>query len=100
MGTIFEYLIRKFKEASNEAAGQFYTPRDIIRLMVKLVFEPGPRQLAKEKLIAIYDPACGTGGMLTIAKEHLLGAINPGPESISTGRRSTRRPTPLPKPTC
>ncbi|MDO8544256.1 MAG: type I restriction-modification system subunit M N-terminal domain-containing protein [Opitutaceae bacterium] len=40
MGTIFEYLIRKFKEASNEAAGQFYTPRDIIRLMVKLVFEP------------------------------------------------------------
>lgn len=77
MGTIFEYLIRKFKEASNEAAGQFYTPRDIIRLMVKLVFEPDRAKLAKEKLIAIYDPACGTGGMLTIAKEHLLGAINP-----------------------
>lgn len=77
MGTIFEYLIRKFKEASNEAAGQFYTPRDIIRLMVKLVFEPDRKKLAKEKLIAIYDPACGTGGMLTIAKEHLLGAINP-----------------------
>ncbi|MCY2987444.1 MAG: class I SAM-dependent DNA methyltransferase [Planctomycetota bacterium] len=77
MGTIFEYLIRKFKEASNEAAGQFYTPRDIIRLMVKLVFEPDRRKLAKEKLIAIYDPACGTGGMLTNAKEHLLGAINP-----------------------
>ena len=77
MGTIFEYLIRKFKEASNEAAGQFYTPRDIIRLMVKLVFEPDRAKLAKEKLIAIYDPACGTGGMLTVAKEHLLGAINP-----------------------
>jgi type I restriction enzyme M protein len=77
MGTIFEYLIRKFKEASNEAAGQFYTPRDIIRLMVKLVFEPDRAKLAKEKLIAIYDPACGTGGMLTIAKEHLLAAINP-----------------------
>ncbi len=76
MGTIFEYLIRKFKEASNEAAGQFYTPRDIIRLMVKLVFEPDRARLAKEKLIAIYDPACGTGGMLTIAKEHLLGAVN------------------------
>jgi type I restriction enzyme M protein len=76
MGTIFEYLIRKFKEASNEAAGQFYTPRDIIRLMVKLVFEPDRRKLAKEKLIAIYDPACGTGGMLTVAKEYLLGAIN------------------------
>ena len=78
MGTIFEYLIRKFKEASNEAAGQFYTPRDIIRLMVKLTFEPDRAKLAKEKLIAIYDPACGTGGMLTIAKEHLLGAVNPG----------------------
>jgi len=77
MGTIFEYLIRKFKEASNEAAGQFYTPRDIIRLMVKLVFEPDRAELSKEKLIAVYDPACGTGGMLTIAKEHLLGAINP-----------------------
>jgi len=77
MGTIFEYLIRKFKEASNEAAGQFYTPRDIIRLMVKLVFEPDRAKLAKDKLIAIYDPACGTGGMLTIAKEHLLAAINP-----------------------
>jgi type I restriction enzyme M protein len=77
MGTIFEYLIRKFKEASNEAAGQFYTPRDIIRLMVKLVFEPDRAKLAKERLIAVYDPACGTGGMLTIAKEYLLGAINP-----------------------
>ena len=76
MGTIFEYLIRKFKEAGHEAAGQFYTPRDIIRLMVKLVFEPDRRKLAKEKRIAIYDPACGTGGMLTIAKEHLLN-INP-----------------------
>lgn len=76
MGTIFEYLIRKFKEASNEAAGQFYTPRDVIRLMVKLVFEPDRAKLAKEKLLAIYDPACGTGGMLTIAKEHLLGAVN------------------------
>jgi type I restriction enzyme M protein len=77
MGTIFEYLVRKFKEASNEAAGQFYTPRDIIRLMVKLMFEPDRAKLAREKLIGIYDPACGTGGMLTIAKEHLLGAINP-----------------------
>ena len=45
--------------------------------MVKLMFEPDRAKLAKEKLIGIYDPACGTGGMLTIAKEHLLGAINP-----------------------
>jgi type I restriction enzyme M protein len=77
MGTIFEYLIRKFKEASNEAAGQFYTPRDIIRLMVKLMFEPDRAKLARESLVGIYDPACGTGGMLTIAKEYLLGGVNP-----------------------
>ena len=77
MGTIFEYLIRKFKEASNEAAGQFYTPRDIIRLMVKLMFEPDRAKLAGQSLVGIYDPACGTGGMLTIAKEYLLEKINP-----------------------
>jgi type I restriction enzyme M protein len=86
MGTIFEYLIRKFKEASNEAAGQFYTPRDIIRLMVKLVFEPDRERLAKEKLIGIYDPACGTGGMLTIAKEYLLGGVNPSLEVYLYGQ--------------
>ena len=86
MGTIFEYLIRKFKEASNEAAGQFYTPRDIIRLMVKLMFEPDRAKLAKESLVGIYDPACGTGGMLTIAKEHLLGGINPALEVYLYGQ--------------
>ncbi|MBI2354300.1 MAG: SAM-dependent DNA methyltransferase [Deltaproteobacteria bacterium] len=86
MGTIFEYLIRKFKEASNEAAGQFYTPRDIIRLMVKLMFEPDRAKLAKESLVGIYDPACGTGGMLTIAKEHLLAAVNPGLEVYIYGQ--------------
>jgi type I restriction enzyme M protein len=86
MGTIFEYLIRKFKEASNEAAGQFYTPRDIIRLMVKLMFEPDRAKLAKESLVGIYDPACGTGGMLTIAKEHLLAGINPSLEVYLYGQ--------------
>ena len=86
MGTIFEYLIRKFKEASNEAAGQFYTPRDIIYLMVKLMFEPDRARLAKESLVGIYDPACGTGGMLTIAKEHLLGGINPALEVYLYGQ--------------
>jgi type I restriction enzyme M protein len=86
MGTIFEYLIRKFKEASNEAAGQFYTPRDIIRLMVKLVFEPDREKLSKEKLIGIYDPACGTGGMLTIAKEYLMAGVNPALEVYLYGQ--------------
>jgi type I restriction enzyme M protein len=86
MGTIFEYLIRKFKEASNEAAGQFYTPRDIIRLMVKLVFEPDREKLSKEKLIGIYDPACGTGGMLTVAKEYLTAGMNPSLEVYLYGQ--------------
>jgi type I restriction enzyme M protein len=54
--------------------------------MVKLMFEPDRAKLAKEKLIAIYDPACGTGGMLTIAKEHLLGAINPDLEVYLYGQ--------------
>lgn len=86
MGTIFEYLVRKFKEASNEAAGQFYTPRDIIRLMVKLLFEPDRQKLMREKLIGIYDPACGTGGMLTVAKEYLLSAVNPNLEVYLYGQ--------------
>lgn len=72
MGTIFEYLIRKFKEAGSEAAGQFYTPREIIQLMLALLFEPDRAQLLPEQPIALYDPACGTGGMLTLAKEYLL----------------------------
>lgn len=86
MGTIFEYLIRKFKEASNEAAGQFYTPRDIIRLMVKLMFEPDRARLAQESLVGIYDPACGTGGMLTTAKEYLLAGVNPALEVYLYGQ--------------
>ena len=48
--------------------------------MVQLMFEPDRAKLAKEKLVGIYDPACGTGGMLTIAKEYLLGGINPALE--------------------
>ena len=55
--------------------------------MVKLVFEPDREKLTKEKLIGIYDPACGTGGMFTVAKEHLLAAVNPGSKSISTARK-------------
>ena len=55
-----------------------YSPRDIIRLMVKLVFEPDGDKLARENFIGIYDPACGTDGILTIGKEYLLAAVNPG----------------------
>ncbi|MBI4708259.1 MAG: N-6 DNA methylase, partial [Candidatus Omnitrophica bacterium] len=78
MGTIFEILIRKSKEASNEKAGQFYTPREIVRLMVNLVFANETDKLQKAGAgISIYDPCCGTGGMLTTAKDHLLESVNP-----------------------
>lgn len=78
MGTIFEILIRKSKEASNEKAGQFYTPREIVRLMVNLVFSHDTDELNQPgKMVSIYDPCCGTGGMLTTAKDYLQESVNP-----------------------
>ena len=67
MGYIYEELLRRFSEQSGEEAGEHFTPREVIRLMVELLQIPIP-----QKHIAIYDPACGTGGMLSVAKEHLL----------------------------
>ncbi len=67
MGYIYEELLRRFSEQSGEEAGEHFTPREVIRLMVELLEIPIP-----EKHISIYDPACGTGGMLSVAKEHLL----------------------------
>jgi type I restriction enzyme M protein len=72
MGYIFEELLRRFSEMSNETAGEHYTPREVIRLMVNLLFIEDSKSLTGEKPIrSIYDPACGTGGMLSIAEEHL-----------------------------
>lgn len=77
MGTIFEILIRKSKETSNEKAGQYFTPREIVRLMVNLVFANDTDKLQKVGAgINIYDPCCGTGGMLTTAKDYLQESIN------------------------
>ncbi len=77
MGYIFEELIRKSNELSNENPGEHFTPREIIRLMVNLLLSKDRRELSKEgKIVTVYDPACGTGGMLTIAKEHILSDIN------------------------
>lgn len=72
MGTVFEHLIRKFNELSNETAGDHYTPRDAIRLMVDLVLH-GDTDLLQNKapLRTIYDPTAGTGGMLSIAEERI-----------------------------
>ncbi|WP_394937740.1 N-6 DNA methylase [Psychromicrobium sp. YIM B11713] len=73
MGDLFEYLIYKFAEASNEEAGEHYTPRDAIRLMVDLLFAEETDALLEPGAIrTIYDPTAGTGGMLSVAEERLL----------------------------
>jgi len=72
MGTIFEELIRKFAEQSNEEAGEHFTPRDVVGLMTSLIFVENGESLKKEHIIkTVYDPACGTGGMLTSCKEFI-----------------------------
>ncbi|OHA48321.1 MAG: restriction endonuclease subunit M [Candidatus Taylorbacteria bacterium RIFCSPLOWO2_12_FULL_49_67] len=77
MGYVFEELIRKFNEASNENPGEHFTPREIIRLMVNLLFAGDLDILKKQRIIkTVYDPACGSGGMLTEAKEWILESVN------------------------
>ncbi|MBU0560361.1 MAG: type I restriction-modification system subunit M [Bacteroidetes bacterium] len=72
MGYIFEELIRKFAEISNETAGEHFTPREVIRLMVNILFANDKDILRKEGIVkTLYDPACGTGGMLSVADEYL-----------------------------
>ncbi len=72
MGYLFEELVRKYNEDANEEAGDHFTPREVIRLMVHLLFEPDSEVFKKEGLIrTIYDPACGTGGMLSTAEEYV-----------------------------
>jgi type I restriction enzyme M protein len=76
MGYVFEELIRKFNEENNEEAGEHFTPREVIQLMVHLIFEPIKAKLPP--VITIYDPACGSGGMLTEAQDFIIdpeGAI-------------------------
>ena len=77
MGYIFEELIRKFSEISNETAGEHFTPREVIRLMVDLLFINDRDILVKKGIVkTIYDPACGTGGMLSISEEYVR-ELNP-----------------------
>lgn len=70
MGYVFEELIRKFNEENNEEAGEHFTPREVIQLMTHLVFEPLKDHLPN--IITIYDPACGSGGMLTESENYLV----------------------------
>ena len=70
MGTIFEELVRRFNEENNEEAGEHWTPRDAVKLMAKLIFLPVADQIESNTYL-LYDGACGTGGMLTLAEETL-----------------------------
>jgi len=88
MGYIFEELLRRFSEMSNETAGEHYTPREVIRLMVNLLFAEHKEELKIKGLIrTVYDPACGTGGMLTVAKDHVKNNINPDLDIILFGQQ-------------
>jgi type I restriction enzyme M protein len=86
MGYVFEHLIRKFAEDSNETAGEHFTPREVIELMVNLLIAPDEDTITgAAPVINILDPACGTGGMLTTADDRIK-AINPGAEVYLFGQ--------------
>jgi len=77
MGYLYEELVRRFSELSNETAGEHFTPREVIRLMVNLLFATDDDILTDPGVIkTLYDPACGTGGMLSVAEDHLR-SMNP-----------------------
>jgi type I restriction enzyme M protein len=86
MGAVFEELIRKFAELSNETAGEHFTPREVIRLMVNLLFIEDDAALTKPGVVrSIYDPTAGTGGMLSVAGEH-LAELNPDARLVMYGQ--------------
>ena len=83
MGSIFEELIRRFNEENNEEAGEHWTPRDAVKLMAKLVFLPVAKEI-KSGTYLLYDGACGTGGMLTVAEETLQQLATEHGKEVST----------------
>lgn len=86
MGAVFEELIRKFAELSNETAGEHFTPREVIRLMVNLLFIEDGDALTKPGVVrSLYDPTAGTGGMLSVAGEH-LASMNPDARLVMYGQ--------------
>ncbi len=86
MGLVFEELIRKFAELSNETAGEHFTPREVIRLMVNLLFIEDDDALSRPGVVrSLYDPTAGTGGMLSIAGEH-LAELNPKARLVMYGQ--------------
>lgn len=85
MGYIFEEIIRRFSESHNEDAGQHYTPREVIELMVNILFYNDSDLLTGNIAKTIYDPACGTGGMLSVAEDYLK-KLNKDAELIAFGQ--------------
>jgi len=86
MGAVFEEMIRKFAELSNETAGEHFTPREVIRLMVNLLFIEDDTALTKPGVVrSLYDPTAGTGGMLSVADEHLT-SLNPDARLVMYGQ--------------
>ncbi|MBL8618731.1 MAG: SAM-dependent DNA methyltransferase [Deltaproteobacteria bacterium] len=86
MGLVFEELIRKFAELSNETAGEHFTPREVIRLMVNLLFIEDDEALTRPGVVrSLYDPTAGTGGMLSVAEEHVR-AHNPAARLVVFGQ--------------
>jgi type I restriction enzyme M protein len=86
MGLVFEELIRKFAELSNETAGEHFTPREVIKLMVNLIFIEDDQALTQSGIVrSLYDPTAGTGGMLSVAEEHLVG-MNPSARLVLSGQ--------------
>ncbi len=83
MGTIFEELLRRFNEDNNEEAGEHWTPRDVVRLMAKLIFLPIAADVESGTYL-LYDGACGTGGMLTVGEETLRGLAQERGKHVAT----------------
>jgi len=76
MGQIFEELLRKFSEISNETSGEHYTPRDVVKLLVALVFSDDTEKYKRMPVVSIFDCCCGTGGMLTTSRDWLKDNFN------------------------
>jgi type I restriction enzyme M protein len=86
MGVVFEELIRKFAEISNETAGEHFTPREVIRLMMNLLFIEDDEALTKPGVVrSLYDPTAGTGGMLSVGGEH-IAELNPDARLVMYGQ--------------
>ncbi|ERL04343.1 hypothetical protein HMPREF1985_01572 [Mitsuokella sp. oral taxon 131 str. W9106] len=98
MGYIFEDLIRRFSEMSNETAGEHFTPREVIRLMVSILFDPDMKHICEPFFMAkLYDPAAGTGGMLSAGIEK-AAELNENALIEVYGQELTKRPMPFASP--